>query len=92
MTFRHIGGAFFADMGATFELADSPDLSDPVDPTTPPVEPNRLNSLDDFVGGVGFGTRVHLGIFILRMDAAWRVANQRIANRPRYYWSIGAGF
>lgn len=92
MTFRHIGGALFADMGATFELADSPDLSDPVDPTTPPVEPNRLNSLDDFVGGVGFGTRVHLGIFILRMDAAWRVANQRIANRPRYYWSIGAGF
>ncbi|MBT5535160.1 BamA/TamA family outer membrane protein, partial [Candidatus Poribacteria bacterium] len=83
MTFRHIGGALFADVGAAFEIADSDD---------PDAVPNRLDSLDDFVGGIGFGTQVHLGIFILRMDAAWRMANQRIARQPRYYWSIGAGF
>jgi Tol biopolymer transport system component len=83
MTFRHIGGAFFADMGSAFQMADVSD---------PEVVPNRLDSLDDIVGGLGFGTRVHLGVFILRMDAAWRVANQRIARQPRYYWSIGAGF
>jgi len=83
MTFRHIGGALFADMGSAFQIADVSD---------PEIVPNRLDSLNDLVGGVGFGTRVHLGIFILRMDAAWRVANQRVARQPRYYWSIGAGF
>ena len=76
LTFRRIGGNLFLDVGAAFD----------------PSGPGRLDSLDDLTGGAGFGARFNLGIFILRMDAAWRVSAWEIARSPRYYWSIGADF
>ncbi|MDA1192030.1 MAG: hypothetical protein O3A46_10150, partial [Candidatus Poribacteria bacterium] len=49
MTFRYVGGLLFADAGMAFD-------ADPV-PDEDGVVANKFDSLDDLVGGIGFGTR-----------------------------------
>ena len=76
IVFRRIGGNLFMDVGSAFDSSG----------------PDRLNSWDDLAAGIGFGARLNLGVFILRFDAAWSAGVWEIADKPRYYWSIGADF
>jgi len=79
VTFRNIGGALFADVGSAFDTGKT-DTS------------RRPFNVDTIIGGVGVGGRVNLGIFVLRLDVAWRATRKEIARSPRYYWSIGADY
>ncbi len=47
--------------------------------------------LDDLVGGFGFGTRVYLGYFVLKIDTAWRFDLDSVS-KPKYYFSLGLDF
>jgi Tol biopolymer transport system component len=88
VTFRHVGGTLFADVGAAFDARA----------TTKPAQSAKRRAgegglaSDQIVAGLGFGGRMNLGIFILRLDVAWRTNLRETARSPRYYWSIGADF
>lgn len=77
ITFRNVRGAFFFDVGSAFDVRGNR---------------SRQFDLDKVVAGMGFGGRVNLGIFVLRLDVAWRATREEIARSPRYYWSIGADY
>jgi len=47
--------------------------------------------LRDVTTGFGYGVRVNLGFFMLRMDAAWRTDLTGVS-KPRYYFSMGTDF
>jgi hypothetical protein len=44
------------------------------------------------LGGVGYGLRANLGIFVLRYDRAWRTDWANYLDFPITYWSLGAEF
>ncbi|MBM3215695.1 hypothetical protein FJZ36_12360 [Candidatus Poribacteria bacterium] len=84
VTFRYIGGALFADLGSAFDLRAS---------SSPAASVDSLSDLRDrIVGGVGAGSRLNLGIFVLRFDVAWRIDTELVSRSPRYYWSVGTDF
>ena len=47
--------------------------------------------LEDLIGGFGFGSRIYLGYFILKIDTAWRFDLDSIS-KPKYYFSLGMDF
>jgi hypothetical protein len=47
--------------------------------------------LDDLVSGFGFGTRLFLGYFLLKIDVAWRWDLNRVW-KPQWYFSLGLDF
>jgi len=47
--------------------------------------------LRDVIAGFGWGFRMDLGIFLLRMDVAWRTDLQKFS-APRYLFSFGGDF
>ena len=47
---------------------------------------------DKLYGGIGFGMRANLGMFILRFDRGWPTDWDRIVGPPINYFSLGAEF
>lgn len=79
----NIRGAGFLDAGSAWNttrffkaLADDP------------VTGRRLN---DLIASFGWGLRANLGIFLLRVDTAWRTDLQS-TSKPRYLFSLGTDF
>lgn len=58
-----------------------------------PFQNDPINGfmMDDMVAGYGFGTRIYLGYFVLKIDVAWRFDFQRTYS-PRWYFSLGTDF
>ncbi len=46
----------------------------------------------DIKSGVGVGARMNLGIFIIRLDVAWRNTLRRIVGSPRWHIALGPEF
>jgi len=80
--FREIQGALFWDMGMAWTGADF----DPFDTT------GRGFAFGDLKSGVGIGARVNLGIFILRMDVAWKNTLRTVGGPPRWHIALGPEF
>jgi len=77
-----IQGTTYLDFGSTwYDNELHPFRSDPV----------RGFMMDDLVAGYGFGSRIYLGYFVLKIDVAWRFDFYRTYS-PRWYFSLGTDF
>ncbi|MBN1984147.1 MAG: PD40 domain-containing protein [Chitinivibrionales bacterium] len=74
---RYINGAIFIDMGNAWDPQD--------EQTTLPLPKN-------IYGGVGYGLRTNLGIFVLRYDIAWQTNWRRYLRNAHHYVSIGTEY
>ncbi len=79
---RNIQGALFWDMGMAWDGADFK----PFDMSGKGVAFGGIKS------GVGIGARVNLGMFILRMDVAWKNTLRTIGGTPRWHIALGPEF
>jgi Tol biopolymer transport system component len=84
LDFWNVGGAMFMDMGLAWDQGDDvqPFVKSPS---------GGLQAKDVFMS-FGFGGRLNLGIFLLRLDLAWPTDLYRTENSPVILWSIGADF
>ncbi len=83
MTLSQVKGALFYDMGAAW------DDDRPFKGVTSGRGPTKLQ---DIKASFGFGIRANLGFLVLRFDTAWRTNLNTVAERPRYYFSLGGDF
>ena len=74
---RYISGALFADAGNAWDRQQ---------------QQGSLPIPSEIYGGVGFGMRANLGIFVLRYDRGWPTDWKRIIGAPINYFSLGAEF
>jgi Tol biopolymer transport system component len=74
---RYINGAAFTDIGNAWDPEDQ-QKSIPLPRT--------------IYGGIGFGFRANLGIFVLRYDRAWPTDWANYIDEPTDYFSLGAEF
>lgn len=74
---KYINGAFFIDIGNAWE---------------PEEEYDFIALPKDIYGGVGFGLRANLGIFILRYDLAWKTDWRKYVKDAQTYFSLGTEF
>lgn len=77
MRIRYISGAFFADVGNAWDAGE---------------KHNGIPLPDDIYGGIGFGLRANLGMFVLRYDRGWPTDFKRIVKKPTNYFSLGGEF
>jgi len=77
LTVRYINGALFADAGNVWDRED---------------QQEHLPLPRDLFGGIGFGLRVNLDIFVLRYDRAWKTDWHSYIKSPVTYFSLGADF
>jgi Tol biopolymer transport system component len=78
LAIRYVNGAVFADLGNTWDRSD---------------QQNGLPLPGKILGGVGFGMRVDLGIFLLRYDRGWPVdVGAKAYGTPINYFSLGTEF
>jgi Tol biopolymer transport system component len=78
LAIRYVNGAIFADLGNAWDRKDQRDGL--------PL-PGKL------YGGIGFGMRMDLGIFLLRYDRGWPMdVGARSYGRPTNYFSLGTEF
>jgi outer membrane protein assembly factor BamA len=77
LSLRYINGAVFADIGNAWDKKD---------------EFNNIPLPKHIYGGIGYGLRANLGIFVLRFDEAWKTDWTRYVNSPISYWSLGAEY
>ncbi len=92
ITLAQVSGALFWDMGTSWNSRDSRFLEnlhfhDPHNTNIP--DSTRVG---DVLAGFGFGPRINLGIFVLRVDLAWATNMVHVAHKPRWYFSFGAEF
>ncbi len=80
----NIGGALFTDLGLAWDSGEK------VKPFV--KSPNGLIQTRDIFASMGFGARINLGIFLLRMDLAWPTNFYSTAKSPQVLWSLGADF
>lgn len=82
--FTNIGGALFSDIGVAWDkgMAMKNVLK---------IDSNQLFTESLFMS-YGFGVRMNLGLFLLRMDLAWPSNFYRSAPSPQVLWSMGADF
>jgi outer membrane protein assembly factor BamA len=74
---RYVNGALFVDAGNAWDAgAKTGDLPLP----------------DKIYGGIGFGMRANLGIFVLRFDRGWPTDFKYFIGTPINYFSLGAEF
>jgi Tol biopolymer transport system component len=74
---RYISGAVFTDLGNAWNAGE---------------EHNGIPLPDNLYGGIGFGLRANLGIFILRYDRGWPTDFRYFVDAPTNYFSLGAEF
>lgn len=77
MQIRYINGALFVDAGNAWSRSDQESWV--------PLPPKLY-------GGIGFGMRANLGIFVLRYDRGWPTDWKKITGPPINYFSLGAEF
>jgi Tol biopolymer transport system component len=77
MQIRYISGAFFTDIGNAWDKDKQLD---------------NIPLPDKLYGGIGFGLRANLGIFILRYDRGWPTDFRTWLRAPTNYFSLGAEF
>lgn len=77
MKIRYINGAFFIDVGNAWDVEDQYD---------------KIPLPQHIYGGIGFGLRANLGIFILRYDIAWKTDWHKYLIGAYNYFSLGAEF
>jgi len=77
MALRYINGAVFADIGNAWNKED---------------EFKNIPLPKKIYGGVGYGLRANLGIFVVRYDYAWKTDWNTFLNSPISYISLGAEF
>ncbi len=56
---------------------------------------NGRKYFQDIISGYGYGVRIPLGYFLLKLDVAWQIPNLHIfqdASKPKYYFSLGVDF
>jgi len=75
-TVRYINGAIFADVGNAWDPKD---------------EYKNIPLPQTIYGGIGYGLRVNLGIFVVLFDRGWKT-DWRSVGRPTTYFSLGAEF
>jgi outer membrane translocation and assembly module TamA len=67
----------FCDIGNAWDRADQMD---------------NLPLPTEIYGGIGWGLRVNLGIFVLRYDQAWKTDWREYVRDMKNYVSLGAEF
>ena len=78
ITIGDIRGAIFTDLGSVWDKGDS-------------FQGISNGKLKDLNLGFGFGPRMNIGYFILRLDIAWNT-NLVKHGKPSYYFSINQEF
>ena len=86
----NVGGALFMDMGMAWNKGAEfkPFVKSPSGLIRANTEDPDFGIFSSF----GFGARMNLGFFLLRMDLAWPTDFYRTAKSPRVLWSLGADF
>ncbi len=82
LSIPNIRGALFLDVGSAW---DDWDLH-------PFTRRGGVVGFDDLKSGIGVGARMNLGIFILRVDVAWKNRLDRIWGQPRWHIALGPEF
>jgi hypothetical protein len=80
MFFQNIGGVLFLDLAKVWD--------DPTQPVNQGFQRNETGPL----GGYGYGIRFHLGMMVLKIDAAWKTDMRETFGSARYYWTLGYDF
>lgn len=80
---QQVAGAIFWDMGATWNDSKKFRFFD---------KDKGFPVLGSVNGGLGVGARANLGIFVLRVDLGWATDLDKIAPKPKTYFSFGAEF
>jgi len=75
---RNIRGSVFADIGTAWDK--NSEFRGVID-----------GKLNDIKFGYGFGPRINLGYFVLKLDIAWLTDLSRIS-KPMYYLSLTEDF
>ncbi len=98
MLFSNIGGALFMDMGVAWDRDQSLKLysatpsDDPDTVTLFRESPNGFIQTKHFLTTMGYGVRINLGIFLMRIDFAWKTNLYSTSNDMHVLWSLGADF
>jgi outer membrane protein assembly factor BamA len=74
---RYINGVLFTDVGNAWDTN---------------THRSGLPIPSTLYGGIGFGMRVNLGMFVLRYDRAWKTDWVNYVKDPVTYFSLGADF
>ena len=74
---QYISGALFTDIGNAWHAG---------------AKHNGIPLPDKIYGGIGFGLRANLGMFILRFDRGWPTDFETFIKGPTDYFSLGAEF
>ena len=78
----NIRGAIFMDLGMAWD-----------DWNVKPFDGGgSFPRFNDLKSGVGLGARMNLGMFILRLDVAWKNTLDRIGGKPRWHVALGPEF
>lgn len=77
LSIRYINGVFFVDAGNAWDPGD---------------QYKNIPIPKKIYGGVGFGFRINLGMFILKYDRAWKTDWDSYVKEPMTYFSLGAEF
>jgi len=86
MFFQNVRGAVFWDSGAAWTNNNLSLLK---------TDQYGKQVFDDLIAGYGYGFRIFLGYFLLKIDVAWELRSLHIfrdTSKPKYYFSIGADF
>lgn len=82
LVISNVTGSLFSDFGAAW------DENEFKGGTTS----GGQSRLQDIKSGFGWGMRANLGFLLLRYDMAWATDYNKVAEKPRYYFSFGADF
>jgi len=82
--FSNILGVAYIDIGSAWNNTDNLQLFR--------KNLNGTTVTKDLLMGTGVGARVYFLYFLLRFDVAWAYNGDRFANKPIFYFSIGADF
>ena len=98
MLFSNIGGAIFMDTGIAWDddqtlkfFSKTPSQDEDV-VTLFKDSPNGLFRTKHFLATIGYGVRINLGIFLMRIDFAWPTDFYSTDKNMQVLWSLGADF
>jgi WD40 repeat protein len=83
LTLAYVKGALFYDMGAVWNKGR---------PFKGATGGGSTLRLQDIKAAFGFGVRANLGFLVLRFDTAWPTNLETVAERPKFYFSLGGDF
>jgi len=86
MIFANIRGHVFYDVGAAWDSRDEFDDFATLQKKYGYAINQQFNPI---VSSFGYGVKINLGYFLLRLDSAWDIQNDG-TSKPQYYLSLGA--